>query len=257
MLLLLTCCATACLDDGEENDKSETIRLTVASEMADYMTTGWSTSYLTEGILVKPDKSTTWENWSAYTIGNFYYEEGYEYELEVKKTVLANPPADGPDTVYSLIRILSQKEDKRVPYSERFTIHEMDMTIEGDSLTLGEMKEIKAQVLESLKGLYLCRYKFTYTDEAHTCGKIFVYLGGDKQEGTFEKSTEEWDGQSVPAYTFHIDGKTTRYLLTPYGGKDIPLSHSSYSHALREDLTRQYKAAYPAVKAVYSLQLTD
>ncbi|WP_027385985.1 DUF4377 domain-containing protein [Chryseobacterium gregarium] len=50
---------------------------------------------------------------SSYTIGDgsitgFDYEPGYKYRVQLRLTKLANPPADGSDTEYELIQVISK-----------------------------------------------------------------------------------------------------------------------------------------------------
>ena len=59
-----------------------------------------------EGMLIWENKTQTWQIVSFYAIKGFTYERGNEYELLVKKTILATPP----HVRYELIRIISQKK---------------------------------------------------------------------------------------------------------------------------------------------------
>ncbi len=47
---------------------------------------------------------------SQNTIIGFNYEPGYEYKVIIKLTKITNPPADGSDTNYELIKILSKEQ---------------------------------------------------------------------------------------------------------------------------------------------------
>nr|WP_315035622.1 DUF4377 domain-containing protein [uncultured Chryseobacterium sp.] len=46
------------------------------------------------------------------TIIGFNYEPGYEYKVLIKLTKVTNPPADGSDTNYELIKVISKEEAK-------------------------------------------------------------------------------------------------------------------------------------------------
>ncbi len=51
-----------------------------------------------------------WENFYFYdSIDGFTYEPGFVYGLEVKKTEVENPPADGSSIRYELVRIVSKE----------------------------------------------------------------------------------------------------------------------------------------------------
>lgn len=50
---------------------------------------------------------------NSYTIGDgsiagFDYEPGYKYRVKLRLTKFANPPADGRDTEYQLIKVISK-----------------------------------------------------------------------------------------------------------------------------------------------------
>ncbi|MCD7927044.1 MAG: DUF4377 domain-containing protein [Bacteroides sp.] len=62
-----------------------------------------------EGMKVRESESVDWEIVSFNKITGFEYEEGYEYELLVEKTILANPAITDYNTIYRLIEILSKK----------------------------------------------------------------------------------------------------------------------------------------------------
>ncbi len=52
-------------------------------------------------------------NWEYFyfvdSIEGFKYETGFIYALEVKKTEIENPPADGSSVRYELVRIISKE----------------------------------------------------------------------------------------------------------------------------------------------------
>lgn len=253
MLFLVALGATACLDsDDEVRDKVETVELTVASRMVESLTFPMGVNYPVwmEYMQVKEGKSDTWQEWTPRRIDNFDYEEGYEYVLSAHKITLANPPADGPDTEYSLIRVISKKQDKEVPYAQRFYVRDRDVEIVGDSLLVGEMNELKAELIDSMKQTLYSTFKFTYTDEAATRGNAVRYLRDLKKEGTFLLDSAEWNGKMVPAYTVQMEGKTSRFLHIPY-------DNSYYRHALAEDVTATYRPAYPKSEAVYALWVME
>lgn len=61
-----------------------------------------------EGMKVKEEESEGWSALAFSEIEGFEYEKGYEYVLKVKKTTLANPPMDGNEVRYKLIKIVSK-----------------------------------------------------------------------------------------------------------------------------------------------------
>lgn len=46
------------------------------------------------------------------SIEGFNYQEGFDYQIEVSSTPVANPPADGSSIKYKLVKIISQKKAK-------------------------------------------------------------------------------------------------------------------------------------------------
>lgn len=84
------------------------------------------------------DSLGEWRNLSMTAIEGFNYEIGHMYTLKVRRTILANPPADASAYIYRLISILEDriwpeepKEDEEVivnkeediPYEERCPYH--------------------------------------------------------------------------------------------------------------------------------------
>lgn len=55
------------------------------------------------------DEPGQWQNLHFSEIKGFTYEKGHEYELRVRRTILANPPQDASNRTYELVRILADK----------------------------------------------------------------------------------------------------------------------------------------------------
>jgi uncharacterized protein DUF4377 len=62
-----------------------------------------------ECLQVKNAESEPWRNLFA-TIEGFEYEPGYQYELKVEVSPLANPPADASSLRYTLLEVVSKKK---------------------------------------------------------------------------------------------------------------------------------------------------
>lgn len=94
-------------DDDEKKDSVKEITIYVSSE------TGESYGFNStpeECMLVKFDNPNgKWEHLGLYRIEGFTYVKGHEYELRVKMTTLANPPADGYSHKYLLVKIVQDK----------------------------------------------------------------------------------------------------------------------------------------------------
>ncbi len=93
------------LNLDESADKVETVTLYVSAETGSMM---GMTEIAYECMLVKEKGQTSWNPWEFGGIKGFTYEKGYDYELLVKKTTYADPPADGSSYGYELIRVVSK-----------------------------------------------------------------------------------------------------------------------------------------------------
>lgn len=107
-LLLAVFAISSCSnDDDEKKDSVKEITIYVSSE------TGESYGFNStpeECMLVKFDNPNgEWEHLGLYRIEGFTYVKGHEYELRVKMTTLANPPADGYSHKYLLVKIVQDK----------------------------------------------------------------------------------------------------------------------------------------------------
>lgn len=107
-LLLAVFAVSSCSsDEDEKKDSVKEITIYVSSE------TGESYGFNStpeECMLVKFDNPNgKWEHLGLYRIEGFTYVKGHEYELRVKMTTLANPPADGYSHKYLLVKIVQDK----------------------------------------------------------------------------------------------------------------------------------------------------
>ena len=98
----------ACNSDDDVSDKIEQITLYVSAETGTYQNIPGND--FVEGMRIQEKGETQWKCVSYQEISGFTFESGYEYELLVKKTTLANPPQDSGNIRYVLIRIISQKK---------------------------------------------------------------------------------------------------------------------------------------------------
>lgn len=107
LLLAVFAISSCSSDDEEKKDSVKEITIYVSSE------TGESYGFNStpeECMLVKFDNPNgEWEHLGLYRIEGFTYVKGHEYELRVKMTTLANPPADGYSHKYLLVKIVQDK----------------------------------------------------------------------------------------------------------------------------------------------------
>lgn len=110
---------TACSDDDGPKDSAKEIRMLVSAETG--VMYAWGDDMKEnpiECLLVKTEgDSEEWQNLGFEQIKGFTYERGHEYYLSVKRTILANPPADASDRTYELIRVLEDRlvADPEIP----------------------------------------------------------------------------------------------------------------------------------------------
>ena len=102
----------SCIDDDELKDKVVEVTMSV-SENTDIMYSLFDDNKENpvECMLVMEDGvDQTWRKMSFSGIEWFTYEKGHRYKLRAKKTILANPPADGSAWKYELVEVLEDKE---------------------------------------------------------------------------------------------------------------------------------------------------
>ena len=165
-LLLAVFAVSSCSsDDDEKKDSVKEITIYVSSE------TGESYGFNStpeECMLVKFDNPNgEWKHLGLYRIEGFTYVKGHEYELRVKMTTLANPPADGYSHRYLLVKIV---QDKLVKETETPT----DNSVKSES-------DIEYQEL--------CPYnKYETEDNYIVDGEGNIYKGNGWAKPSYEHS---------------------------------------------------------------------
>ena len=102
----------SCNDDDELKDKVIEVTMSV-SENTDimYFLFDHNKENPIECMLVvEAGVDQIWRKMSVSDIEGFTYEKGHRYKLRAKKTILANPPADGSAWKYELVEVLEDKE---------------------------------------------------------------------------------------------------------------------------------------------------
>ena len=165
LLLAVFAISSCSSDDDEKKDSVKEITIYVSSE------TGESYGFNStpeECMLVKFDNPNgEWEHLSLYRIEGFTYVKGHEYELRVKMTTLANPPADGYSHRYLLVKIV---QDKLVKETETPT----DNSVKSES-------DIEYQEL--------CPYnKYETEDNYIVDGEGNIYKGNGWPKPSYEHS---------------------------------------------------------------------
>lgn len=166
IILLAVFAISSCSSyDDEKKDSVKEITIYVSSE------TGESYGFNStpeECMLVKFDNPNgEWEHLGLYRIEGFTYVKGHEYELRVKMTTLANPPADGYSHIYLLVKIV---QDKLVKETETPT----DNSVKSES-------DIEYQKL--------CPYnKYETEDNYIVDGEGNIYKGNGWPKPSYEHS---------------------------------------------------------------------
>ena len=214
-LLLAVFAVSSCSsDDDEKKDSVKEITIYVSSE------TGESYGFNStpeECMLVKFDNPNgKWEHLGLYRIKGFTYVKGHEYELRVKMTTLANPPADGYSHKYLLVKIV---QDKLVKETETPT----DNSVKSES-------DIEYQEL--------CPYnKYETEDNYIVDGEGNIYKGNGWPKPSYEhsriyvenvldKSDDNWvKFNSIPyqAYCSYVISPLTDDIRLVYNEDGGPL----------------------------------
>lgn len=165
LLLAVFAISSCSSDEDEKKDSVKDITIYVSSE------TGESYGFNStpeECMLVKFDNPNgEWEHLGLYRIEGFTYVKGHEYELRVKMTTLANPPADGYSHKYLLVKIV---QDKLVKETETPT----DNSVKSES-------DIEYQEL--------CPYnKYETEDNYIVDGEGNIYKGNGWPKPSYEHS---------------------------------------------------------------------
>ena len=108
VFVLIAISTVACLRESEEKDKISIVTATVHHQHADLKVPPFFDTVV-KGLRIKESGSAEWITITG--IQGFTYEEGFEYELRLQKTHLADPPQDSPsDVTYKLLETLSKKQ---------------------------------------------------------------------------------------------------------------------------------------------------
>ena len=213
-LLLAVFAVSSCSsDDDEKKDSVKEITIYVSSE------TGESYGFNStpeECMLVKFDNPNgEWEHLGLYRIEGFTYVKGHEYELRVKMTTLANPPADGYSHKYLLVKIV---QDKLVKETETPT------------------NSVKSE--SDIEYQELCPYnKYETEDNYIVDGEGNIYKGNGWPKPSYEhsriyvenvldKSDDNWvKFNSIPyqAYCSYVISPLTDDIRMVYNEDDGPL----------------------------------
>lgn len=130
LLALISMIWVGC-DKDEITDKVEKIKMYVSAETGTYIP--WGSETPVECMLVKEEGELEYSHLAFGSIKGFDYVHGHEYELEVRKIILANPPADGSNIAYTLLKIISDippitPKPEKLPEEAKFKLKMVQLT---------------------------------------------------------------------------------------------------------------------------------
>ena len=223
--------ASCSLDDDNDKDITDEMNMSVSAEpgvMYDLFDSMGEHPIECMRVMTE-DEPGQWLNLYFKGIKGFTYERGHEYELRVKRTILANPPQDASNRTYELVRILADKkvEDMAEPVektvkSEADIEYEQQCPVEKYAIAKG------GDYLVDADG------KMTYADGTPTPEfdkHAQIYL-----ENILDKSHPLW--QSGARYM-----ATYAYVLSPLSD-EIRLVPSNRSAVLFKNILTESEMAY-------------
>lgn len=238
----------SCLNDDEPKDKVDDIIIEVSAETG--ITYHWgddNKEFPIECMLVKmPNEPDRWQPMMFGEIEGFTYERGHEYYLSVRRTTLANPPADASRYTYLLIKILSDK-----------LVVEPEVSVDKD---ISSMNDIKYQELcpfdkYAIESMYYINGdgKITYSngDSAPSYERARIYI-----EDVLPKDDPDWiKFQKVPymaiySYVFSPLSDKVRLVRNESSGpmfKNV-VPENEFKHII-EDLKENDQLQYTLVLA--------
>ena len=232
LMMLATFPFASCSDD-DDNDKDITkeIAMSVSAEpgvMYDLFDSMGEHPIECMRVMTE-DEPGQWQNLPISGIKGFTYERGHEYELRVKRTILANPPQDASNRTYELVRILADKKveevaepAEKVVKSEADITYEQQCPVEKYAITKGGEYVVDADG------------KMTYADGTPTPEfdkHAQIYL-----ENILDKSHPLWQAGARYMATY-------AYILSP-NTEEIRLVPSTHSGFLFKNILTESEMAY-------------
>ena len=240
----------SCSSDDDDKDVTKEINMSVSAEPG--VMYAWFDSMGEHPIecmrVMTEDEPGQWQNLYFSGIKGFTYERGHEYELRVKRTILANPPQDASNRTYELVRILADKkvEDvaepvEKVVKSEADIEYEQQCPIEKYAIAKG--------------GEYLVDADGTMTYADGTPTPEFDKHAQIYLENILDKSHPLW--QSGARYM-----ATYAYVLSPLTDEIrlVPSTHSAFlfKNVLTESEMAHVRQSMPQGETLhYSLILCN
>lgn len=206
-------CLTGC-DKDELTDKIETIKIYVSSKTGTY--TPWGSETPVECMLLKEEGEKEYSHLAFGGIEGFDYVHGHEYELEVRKTTLANPPADASNITYVLIKIISDTphaDPEDLPEEAKFKLKMAQLTpfMDLDTPVAAPFDFLTFQILDHKDEYtfpetpeFLKYYDLIEMSSPALPGTYCVYKKSATENGTRENFTSQWGSYFYDKFDFEI-----------------------------------------------------
>lgn len=133
-----------------------------------------------------------------------------------------------------------------------YTIKKIEASIEGDDdLTLGDIKEMEASIIQESPAGEGGRFEFTYADENYSSGDIKIYpeATGSYQVGIFTASRkQDMDTEKEVLYIKAVMAGTneTYTFIVTFGSPEG-------NYIFQEEVTDRYKGEYPELTKAYRI----
>ena len=217
-MMLAAFSLASCSSDDDDKDIVKEINMSVSAEpgvMYDLFDSMGEHPIECMCVMTE-DEPGRWQNLYFSAVKGFTYERGHEYELRVKRTILANPPQDASNRTYELVRIMADKkvEDvaepvEKVVKSEADIEYEQQCPIEKYAIAKG--------------GVYMVDGdgKVTYADGTPT--PVFDKHAQIYLENILDKSHPLWQAGARYQATY-------AYVLSPLTDEIrlVPSAHSAF-----------------------------
>ena len=146
MMVLAAFSLASCSSDDDDKDITNEMNMSVSAEpgvMYDLFDDMGKHPIECMRVMTA-DEPGRWQNLHFTDVKGFTYERGHEYELRVKRTILANPPQDASNRTYELVRILVDKKvedvaepEEKVVKSEADIEYEQQCPVEKYAIAKG------------------------------------------------------------------------------------------------------------------------
>ena len=260
LISIITLCFSSC--DKDDDGRTDPIRLSYENNVM--------FDNVSRSITVTPFIAATTPLYIKGGDGHYIIDNSNDEVVEAEyngETIRFKPLALGT----AIITIKDQSDNRyeltiQVEYLKYvYVVNSRNCFVEGDNLTVGNKKELENEILSSVAAE---RYEFTYTDKESTKGVLRLY--GQKAGGANNYVEYEFYNERIDS-TITVNDVSVRTLaqvilqngdenILFYVTADMGLSKSTGGdmivtrYCFVKDLTKRYKADYPALEKVHEVQ---